>query len=95
MNIISLKNISKVYNEGKNEFRALKNVSLEITEGESIAIIGKSGSGKSTLMHIMALLDTPTKGRIFIGDEESTKLKRKQLDKMRNKTFGFVYITHK
>ena len=91
MNIISLKNISKVYNEGSNEFRALKNVSLEIKEGESIAIIGKSGSGKSTLMHIMALLDTPTDGHISIDGEESTKLRRKQLDKMRNKTFGFVF----
>lgn len=66
MNVLSLKNIGKIYNKGKsNACEALKNVNLEIKQGDLIAIIGESGSGKSTLLHILGCLDSPTSGEFF------------------------------
>lgn len=89
--IITTKNLSKTYGKKSAAFRALKNIDLEIFEGESVAIVGKSGSGKSTLMHLLALLDKPTSGSIYINGVNSTKLKPRQLNKMRNRYFGFVF----
>lgn len=83
--------LSKVFNPGKNQFRALDNVTFEIMPGESVAIIGKSGSGKSTLMHQLALLDTPTSGKLYIQDQLSTGLSARETEKLRNKQFGFVF----
>lgn len=62
MSLIELNNISKIYNPGENEVRALDAVSLEIDFGEFVGIVGQSGSGKSTLMNILGLLDVPTSG---------------------------------
>lgn len=89
--IITTKNLSKTYGKKSAAFRALKDIDLEIFEGESVAIVGKSGSGKSTLMHLLALLDKPTSGSIYINGVNSTKLKPRQLNKMRNRYFGFVF----
>ena len=89
--IIQLKNVGRSYGKKSNKFDALKNINLTITKGESVAIIGKSGSGKSTLMHILALLDKPTTGEIFIKDTPINKLSTSNLNKIRNKSFGFVF----
>lgn len=89
--IITTKNLSKTYGKKSAAFRALKDIDLEIFEGESVAIVGKSGSGKSTLMHLLALLDKPTSGSIYINGVNSTKLTPRQLNKMRNRYFGFVF----
>ena len=89
--IIQLKNVGRSYGKKSNKFDALKNINLTITKGESVAIIGKSGSGKSTLMHILALLDKPTTGEIFIKDTSVNKLSTSNLNKIRNKSFGFVF----
>ena len=89
--VIEAKNLTKVYGKKAAAFTALKGIDLDINEGESVAIVGKSGSGKSTLMHLLALLDTPTSGTIKIDGEESTKLSKKQLNKLRNSRFGFVF----
>jgi putative ABC transport system ATP-binding protein len=88
---IEVNNLSKVYGKGKGAFDALKDMNFSIVQGESVAIIGKSGSGKSTLMHQLALLDTPTSGKLLIGGVDSTQLSAKQLDLIRNKEFGFVF----
>lgn len=89
--IIRLKNVGRSYGKKSNKFDALKNINLTITKGESVAIIGKSGSGKSTLMHILALLDKPTDGEIFIKGTPANKLSTSNLNKIRNKSFGFVF----
>lgn len=89
--VISGSHIRKSYGSGESRFDALKDVSVSITRGESVAIIGKSGSGKSTLMHLLALLDEPDEGFVAVLGEDARKLKKTQLNKLRNETFGFVF----
>lgn len=89
--MIEAKHVTKVYGKGENAFHALKDVSFEIKTGESVAIIGKSGSGKSTLMHVLALLDQPTSGEIILDGKDSTRLKERELDLLRNQKYGFVF----
>lgn len=91
MSVIEARNIKKSYGRNESKFDALKGVNLKIEEGESVAIIGKSGSGKSTFMHILALLDKPTSGEILLNNQEVTSIGKKELDKTRNKQFGFVF----
>lgn len=90
-NLIEAKNLVKVYRYGNTYFKALNNVSFEIKKGESVAIIGKSGSGKSTLMHLLAALDKPNEGEILINGQNIAKMKKRDLNKLRNRTFGFVF----
>lgn len=89
--VIEVKNLVKVYGKRSTAFTALKKINLSIYEGESVAIVGKSGSGKSTLMHLIALLDRPTSGTIKIEGIDSTKLKARDLNRLRNHKFGFVF----
>jgi putative ABC transport system ATP-binding protein len=96
--ILRAVNLTKDYGKKENKFRALDNISLEINRGESVAIVGKSGSGKSTLMHLLALLDQPTSGKVLVSGENFAKNSRggklknsRKLGKIRNKTFGFVF----
>ncbi|MBO0446012.1 ABC transporter ATP-binding protein [Enterococcus sp. AZ170] len=91
MSVIEARNIKKSYGRNESRFDALKGVDLKIEAGESVAIIGKSGSGKSTFMHILALLDKPTSGEILLNDQNVTSISKKELDKTRNKQFGFVF----
>lgn len=89
--LISTHNLCKTYGKRNAKFIALKDINLEIEEGESVAIIGKSGSGKSTLMHLLALLDRPTSGSIQLRGIDTSKLRARRLNKLRNKQFGFVF----
>jgi putative ABC transport system ATP-binding protein len=89
--IISVKDVRRSYGRGQNRFEALKGVSFDIFEGESVAIVGKSGSGKSTLMHVLALLDAPTSGTVELEGVDTRTLRGGRLNKTRNKTFGFVF----
>jgi len=89
--MIQIEGLTKVYGKKDSAFKALDNVSLQIKTGESIAIIGKSGSGKSTLMHLLALLDQPTSGKIVLDGKDTTSLKESELDRLRGNEFGFVF----
>lgn len=90
-NIIELKNIGKIYKSDGEDTHALKSIDLNIKEGEFLAIMGPSGSGKSTLMNILGLLDTPTSGTYILNEQKVSKLKEKQLARIRNKEIGFVF----
>lgn len=89
--MIEIKNITKVYGKKKNTFTALKDVSLAIEEGSSVAVLGKSGSGKSTLMHAISGLDKPQQGEVVINGEDILRLKRKATDRFRARTMGFIF----
>lgn len=89
--MIEVNDIKKVYGKRDQAFHALKGVSFTVPTGASVAIIGKSGSGKSTLMHIMSGLDSPSSGEITIDGQNLFKLKKRAMDKFRNKTMSFIF----
>ena len=89
--LIDLKNVSKSYRNGDQELQVLKDVHLEVEEGEFVAIMGPSGSGKSTLMNIIGMLDRPTSGEYYLEGEKVAKLSEKKLAKVRNQQIGFVF----
>ena len=89
--MIELKNVMKIYGKKKNQFTALKNVSLNIPTGASVAILGKSGSGKSTLMHAISGLDRPQHGQVIIDGQDILQLKPKRVDEFRAKKIGFIF----
>ena len=89
--MIELKNVTKIYGKKKNQFMALKNISLTIPTGASVAILGKSGSGKSTLMHAISGLDKPQKGQVIIDEQDILQLKSKHVDEFRAKKIGFIF----
>ncbi|MEM5853095.1 MAG: ABC transporter ATP-binding protein [Candidatus Aenigmatarchaeota archaeon] len=88
---VELKNVSKIYKMDEVEVVALKDVNLKIMEKEFVAIIGPSGSGKSTLLHLIGLLDKPTSGKVFLDGIDTSKLKDKQLARLRGEKIGFVF----
>ena len=91
MSIVSAENIWKVYRMGDIDVEALKGVSLDIEEGEFVSIMGPSGSGKSTLMHILGMLDDPTRGSIKVKGRDVNSLNERQKAAFRLKTTGFVF----
>ncbi len=94
MVMIELENITKIYRMGKVEVPALRGVTLNIKQGEMVAIIGASGSGKSTLMNIIGFLDVPTVGSYIFDGADVSRLSDNQLAEMRNKKVGFVFQTY-
>lgn len=89
--VIYTNEITKIYQMGEMEVRALNGVSITIDRGEMVAIMGPSGSGKSTLMNILGCLDRPTGGDYFLDDEKVSELNDDQLASIRNKKVGFIF----
>ena len=91
MALIEVKNLCKVYGSGETKVEALKNINLNIEQGEFVAIVGPSGSGKSTLLHLLGGVDKPTSGEVIIKGESIYKLKEKELSILRRRNLGFVF----
>ena len=89
--ILQMRDICKDYPMGKTVTHVLKNVDLDVSEGEYRAIMGPSGSGKTTLMNLIGCLDVPTSGSYLLGEREITKCSGKELAEVRNKEIGFVF----
>jgi len=92
--MIELENITKIYRMGNVEVPALRGVTLNIGQGEMVALIGASGSGKSTLMNIIGFLDKPTEGKYVLEGVDVSQLNDNKLAEMRNKRIGFVFQTY-
>ena len=93
VNILSVNKVSKTYTTrfGSHKVEALKNVSFEVEQGEYVAIMGESGSGKTTLLNILATLDFPSNGHIFLEGKNLAKIKNKDLAAFRRDNLGFVF----
>ena len=89
--LVEIQDISKIYNPGENEVRALDHISLTIQKGEFVAIIGQSGSGKSTLMNMIGCLDVPTEGTYILNGQNVSKLSDNELSDIRNQEIGFSF----
>lgn len=92
--VLTAKNITKVYQDGKNTTTVLNGIDITVNQGERIAIVGTSGSGKSTLLHILGGLDVPTTGEVWIKDQLVNNLNETQRGNLRNQHLGFIYQFH-
>jgi len=91
VSLITLKNVSKIYGEGRTEIKALNNVDLEIDQGKIVTIMGPSGSGKSTLLNILGAMDSPSSGTVLVNDIEIGSLAERKLSSYRKETVGFIF----
>ncbi|MBN2572442.1 MAG: ATP-binding cassette domain-containing protein, partial [Ignavibacteriales bacterium] len=91
MEIFKTENLEKIYQENGVPVQALKNINLEINEGEYVVIAGPSGSGKTTLLNLLGALDSPTSGKIFFKNSELAKKSKKELSQFRLHNLGFVF----
>lgn len=92
MSILEAVNVKKIYKTrlGGNQVEALKDISFSVEEGEFVAIMGESGSGKTTMLNILAALDAPTSGEIYLDGESFSKIKEKERAAFRRNNLGFV-----
>ena len=91
MNIVEMKNVTKIYGEKENQVLALHNVNLDIEKGSVVSVVGASGSGKSTLLNIMGGVDTPSDGTIFVDGKDITKYNDDELSIFRRRKVGFIF----
>ena len=94
MNVIETNNLSKIYQQGDIEVKALNNVSINFQQGEFTAIVGPSGSGKTTFLNSIGGLDTPTSGKVVINNTDITNLKSNELTDFRLQNIGFVFQSY-
>jgi len=89
--LISVRDLTKTYDLGEMQVRALRGITLEVHAGEFIALTGPSGSGKSTFMHLLGCLDRPTAGQYLLGGQDVSALSKRGLSRVRNTEIGFVF----
>jgi putative ABC transport system ATP-binding protein len=92
-NVVTVRGLTKIYQQGEINVTALNNISLDIKSGEFLALMGPSGSGKSTLLHIIAGIDRPTSGQCLVQGIDVTQLNESELADWRNQNVGFVFQT--
>lgn len=92
--VLSCERISRAYQEGGNTLEVLKDINLVVSAGESVAITGASGSGKTTLLNLLGGIDKATSGKVSILGQDISRLSGAELDRLRNRTLGFVYQFH-
>ena len=90
-NLVDIQNIEKYYGNRSNVTKAIDNISFTVKKGEFVGVMGPSGSGKTTLLNCISTIDTVTSGKIFINDQDITKLKRNGLAKFRREELGFIF----
>ena len=93
-NVIKCKNIGYSYHDGDRETPILSNLNFEVSQGESIAILGQSGCGKSTLLNLIGGIDKPSSGEVYIGNNDLATLNEEKITELRAKSLGFVYQFH-
>ena len=91
VNLISCRNITKVFRKGKQEIKPLENLNLEIYQGEFLALMGPSGSGKTTLLNLIAGIDAVSSGELFFEGQDISKFSRRQLSKFRSQNIGYIF----
>lgn len=91
MNLLEVKELSKIYGRGETAVHALKAASFSVPKGEFVAIVGESGSGKSTLLNLIGALDTPTSGKVFVDGKDIFAMKDRNLTVFRRRNIGFVF----
>ena len=89
--VLRTEDLAKKYHSGPKELLVFSGINLQVEPGERLAIVGPSGAGKSTLLHLLGLLDRPSEGRVYLGQQEVTRLNDAELAQLRNRTIGFVW----
>jgi len=91
MALVQIENVSKIYQTGEVQVKALQDVNLSIDEASFVTFVGPSGSGKTTMLNLIGCLDKPTKGKVFVGEEQVDAFDRKQSAAFRGSTLGFIF----
>ena len=91
MELLRVEHLSKIYGQGQNQVKALDDVSLSVSKGESVAIVGASGSGKSTLLHLIGGVDRPTSGKVYVNDTDIFSMNDDELAIFRRRQVGIIY----
>lgn len=92
--VVSCRQLSKTYTQGPQEVRVLESVSLDVHDGERIAVVGSSGSGKTTLLNMLGGLDLPTSGQVLVAGKDMAMVSEVERGRLRNRYLGFVYQFH-